>query len=169
MNGHGDNESRDLPTIAMWRALLDYRARHGRTWKRALSVAWMTGADEAERFSGSLRMVRNLLGPSWFYDLRPADLDRAATAVAGYDMLPMMCATHLLSTGEPIVITRGEAGYRRLPEGRSIEAINLLFDVTPAHIAAMEAGSLFGWTVPGADPRSYDIAGKLIPSELRNA
>jgi hypothetical protein len=42
----------------MWRALLDFRARHGRYWKRALLAKWMNGSDELEPFSSSLRMLR---------------------------------------------------------------------------------------------------------------
>lgn len=80
----------------------------------------------------------------------PADLSHC---------LPAMCATHLPSTHEPIVIKRGESGHWPLPDGMTIERINAVFHATPAHVAAMLAGSMFGWDVPGADPTRYDAQG----------
>lgn len=148
----------DEPTIEMWRALLDFRARHGRYWKHALSLKWMDGSDEQEQFSASLRKVRNLLGPTWLYALKPAVLDAAAVRIARFDRLPEMCATHLPGTGEAIVLKRGEAGYWPLPEGWTVARFNAAFEPTSAQIAAMEAGSLFGWDVPVADPANYDSA-----------
>lgn len=65
------------PTPEMWRALLDFRTRHGRFWKRALLLKWMNGGDEAEPYSASLRMLRNQFGPTWLYALRPAALHTA--------------------------------------------------------------------------------------------
>lgn len=42
--------------------------------------------------------------------------------------------------------------------------------ITGAQIAAMEAGSLFGWTVPAADPELYNDDGTLKPrKETENA
>lgn len=158
----------DEPSIAMWRALLDFRARHGRTWKRALSLKWMNGGDDFEPFSASLRMVRNHFGPSWLYALRPARLDAIEKQIAIVDMLPEMCATHLGGTREPIVIKRGESGYWPLPDGMTVEEINTLFAATPAQIAAMEAGSMFGWTVPGADPARYADEGALRQDKSRS-
>ena len=35
--------------------------------------------------------------------------------------------------------------------------------VTKAQAAAMEAGSMFGWHVPGADPKNYDDNGLPLP------
>lgn len=76
------------PTIEMWRTLLDFRERHGRYWKRALSLKWMNGSDEFEHFSASLRMTRNQLGPTWLNALRPAALDAAARRLATLDSEP---------------------------------------------------------------------------------
>jgi hypothetical protein len=152
----------DEPTIAMWRALLDFRARHGRSWKRALSVKWMNGSDEFEHFSSSLRMLRNQFGPSWLYALRPAVLDAAGSRIALLDRLPVMCATRLPGTGEAIVLKRGETGYWPLPEGWTVERFNAPFEPTLAQIAAMEAGSIFGWNVPAADPANYDPSGRPL-------
>ena len=147
------------PTRDMWRALIDFRARHGRYWKSVLSLKWMTGGDDAETFSASLRMIRNHFGPRWLYALRPARLDAMARHLAAHDTLPEMCATHLAGTDEPIVIKRGERGYWPLPDGMTVAQINDLFSAAPAQIAAMEAASMFGWTVPGADPTRYGPGG----------
>ena len=149
------------PNDDLWRALIDFRRRHGRYWKRALSLKWMNGGDDFERFSGSLRVIRNQFGPSWLYNLKPAIIDAAARRIAVFDSLPEMCATRLAGTGEPIVIKRGESGYWPMPGNTTIECLNALFDARPAQIAAMEAGSMFGWTVPGADPARYDDAGRF--------
>lgn len=91
----------DDPTPAMWRALLDFRARHGRYWKRALSLKWMNGSDEFEPFSASLRMVRNQLGPTWLYALRPAALDAAARRLTALDSQPDNYRAELVVSGEP--------------------------------------------------------------------
>lgn len=143
------------PDDEMWRALLDFRARHGRRWKDQLSIKWMNGEDEHEPHGSSLRRVRNHLGPSWLVDLEKAVLDTAERRLAHLAKLPEMCATRLLSTSEPIVIKRGEVGFWPMPDGMTIDGINSLFGATPAQIAAMEAGSMFGWDVPGADPDRY--------------
>lgn len=158
-----DNE----PTNDMYRALIDFRRRHGRYWKRALLLKWMNGADEREYFSNSLRAVRNQFGPSWLYDLKPAILDAAARRLALFDRLPEMCASTLVGTGEAIVIRRGETGYWPLPDGMTIDHIEATFRATPAQIAAMEAGSMFGWDMPGADPDRYTDKGLLRPAATR--
>lgn len=45
------------------KALQDYAARHGRSWKRILNYAWM---GEAPRDDGHiLRKLRNTHGPTW--------------------------------------------------------------------------------------------------------
>ncbi|AMK23219.1 MULTISPECIES: hypothetical protein [Sphingomonadaceae] len=151
------------PDDAMWRALVDFRARHGRRWKEALSLKWMNGGDDFEPFGASLRRVRNQLGPSWLCDLKKATLDTAERRLANLARLPEMCAAFLPSSGEPIVIKRGEPGYWPLPEGMTADRINATFDASPAQIAAMLAGSMFGWHVPGADPGRYDETGRPLP------
>ncbi len=74
--------SRNLDALddAMMSALLDWRQRHGRSWKESLQVAWMSGADERDPRGWSLRRIRNHLGPTWLDRLRPKDLDAAAAA-----------------------------------------------------------------------------------------
>lgn len=154
----------DDPTIDMWRALIDFRARHGRYWKQALCYIWMTGGDEVERYSASLRAVRNAFGPGWLYALRPARLDAQQRRIALLDRLPLMCATRNLETGEAILLKRGESGFWPLPNDMTVERFNAAFAPTPAQIAAMEIGSAFGWDVPGADPAQYDTSGRPLAS-----
>lgn len=62
----------------MLSALLDWRQRHGRSWKIDLWAAWMNGADERDPRGQSLRAIRNRLGPTWLDRLRPKDLDAEA-------------------------------------------------------------------------------------------
>ncbi len=74
--------------------------------------------------------------------------------------MPAVCATHHPSTHEPIVIKRGEPRHWPLPADMTIERVNTLFRARPAHVAAMLAGSMFGWDVRGADPSRYDGQGR---------
>ena len=51
-----------------------------------------------------------------------------------------------------------------LPQAdKDVKEINREIGVTPAQAEAMKVGSMFGWNVPGADPKSYDEKGKPIP------
>lgn len=72
--------------------------------------------------------------------------------------LPEHCYSRLASTGEPILIRYAEKGYYpiTLPEGSTVEGMNESIGVSEAQRMAMEAGSMFGWRVPGADPRNYE-------------
>ena len=84
--------------------------------------------------------------------------------------LPDKCFSYLESTGEMIVITKGEKGYR--PTGavgagvtprEAVDAANKTIGVTRPQEEAMVAGSMFGWHVPGADPKNYDDNGVPLP------
>ena len=68
----------DDMTDDMLSALLDWRQRHGRSWKTDLWAAWMNGADASDPRGASLRTIRNRLGPSWLDGLAPRDLDAEA-------------------------------------------------------------------------------------------
>ena len=78
--------------------------------------------------------------------------------------LPETCFSTLRSSGELIIIKRGESGYYlsdwntpdRERNKEIAEMSNQSLGVTPAQKAAMECGSMFGWSVPGADPRAYE-------------
>lgn len=77
--------------------------------------------------------------------------------------LPELCYSVHESTGELIVIKRGETGYHPCDystpdKERNVELADFNNDklgVTPAQRKAMEIGSLCGWDVPGADPARY--------------
>ncbi len=80
--------------------------------------------------------------------------------------LPRFCYSYLPTTQEEIRIdfaTSGYTSYRKLKSDRDVKEINREIAVTPAQAAAMLAGSMFGWDVPGADPKSYDEYGRLKP------
>lgn len=89
-----------------------------------------------------------------------------ATVIPLRSSLPEKCFSLLESTGEIIVITKGEKGYS--PTGiypqddspkEGVAALNASNGVTKAQEAAMVAGSMFGWDTPAADPRNYDENG----------
>jgi hypothetical protein len=69
--------------------------------------------------------------------------------------LPPICASVLLSTGEPILLKRGVMGYWPAPLRLDVDGFNRRHNITAAQREAMEIGSLCGWDVPGADPDSY--------------
>lgn len=85
--------------------------------------------------------------------------------------LPVQCFSTLPSSGELILLTRGEKGYTPCPEfsvadagenRRFAEDSNGKKGVTKAQEAAMLAGSMFGWQTPAADPKNYDEQGHPI-------
>ena len=69
--------------------------------------------------------------------------------------LPMRCAAREPSTGAPIMIMAGHAGYYPLPPTLDVDALNTRWGASPAQVEAMLAGSMFGWEVPAADPDTY--------------
>lgn len=87
--------------------------------------------------------------------------------------LPDICYATLPSTGDLIIITKGEPGFtnasspydspernKELADGHNAE-----MGVSKAQAAAMLAGSMFGWDVPAADPANYDDNG--TPERIR--
>lgn len=81
--------------------------------------------------------------------------------------MPEFCNTRLRSTGEPIAIKYGVPGYIPLKSltgskeeiDKRIAELNQYHGADKAQIAAMEAGSLFGWHIPAANPNMYDENG----------
>lgn len=93
---------------------------------------------------------------------------------------PANCFGRLLATDELILITAGESGYRAvsnyqrlLAPGQTVDQLadelNAKDGVTKAHREAMEAGSMFGWEVGGADPDRYDPSTGLPLSRMKPA
>lgn len=81
--------------------------------------------------------------------------------------MPEFCNTRLRSTGEPIAIKYGVPGYIPLKGltgskteiDKRIAELNQYHGADKAQIAATEAGSLFGWHIPAANPNMYDENG----------
>ncbi|MGN0979409.1 MAG: DUF4314 domain-containing protein [Candidatus Avoscillospira sp.] len=79
------------------------------------------------------------------------------------DRLPEICYSVHESTGELIVIKRGECGYHSTDystpdKERNVEladCLNEKLGVDMWQRQAMEVGSICGWDVPGADPAKY--------------
>ena len=89
--------------------------------------------------------------------------------------LPESCFSTLETTGELIVITKGEKGYSPtdvFPQNTSPKegaaALNAANGVTKAQEAAMVAGSMFGWETPAANPKNYDALGQPIKNQRRS-
>ena len=90
--------------------------------------------------------------------------------------LPRQCYTTLRSTGEIIIVKRGESGYypTDLPDDgpeinrATVEECNREGGVSRAQEQAMFAGSAFGWDTPAADPGNYDENGVPIKPNTRN-
>lgn len=84
--------------------------------------------------------------------------------------LPEVCYSILPSTGDVIIIKQGESGYYRCEYSTEDKAFNREFandrnanlGVSKAQVEAMLAGSMYGWDVPAADPKSYDVNGTLL-------
>lgn len=91
--------------------------------------------------------------------------------------LPKVCWSTLKTEPGVIAIKYGESGYYRwdvsnYPQGTPAERIaddlNKNGNITNAQVAAMKAGSMFGWFVPAADPKLYDINGKMTSGHHTN-
>lgn len=86
--------------------------------------------------------------------------------------LPEVCFSILPSTGDVIIIKHGESGYYRCEYSTEDKAFNREFandrnanlGVSKAQVETMLSGSMYGWDVPAADPKSYDENG----TPLRN-
>lgn len=79
--------------------------------------------------------------------------------------LPRYCYAYLPTTQEEIRIDFAESGYtpyRKQGNGRAANEMNRELGISPAQAEAMKTGSMFGWDVPGADPKNYDENGKAI-------
>ena len=80
------------------------------------------------------------------------------------DTLPERCYSLLPGSKDVIIIRRNEMGYYKtdIPTASKEDAraivnlYNARLGVSKAQEEAMKIGSMFGWDVPGADPKNYD-------------
>ena len=80
-----------------------------------------------------------------------------------FPLLPEQCYFRLQSTGEVVLLKRGETGYFSVTKpGIDPTKMNVTLGVTPAQVAAMKAGAMFGWDCPAANPANYNAEGKII-------
>ena len=90
--------------------------------------------------------------------------------------LPERCFSVLAETGEMIIIQKGESGYYHsdlncndATVSRVVAAENnKRLGVSKIQEECMVAGSMFGWDVPGADPKNYDATGRFCPSKPKD-
>lgn len=91
-------------------------------------------------------------------------------------VMPYTCFSILPSSGELIMIERNHRGYIRVPQSErdaeknrlTADKMNERFGVSKAQEAAMLAGSMFGWNVPGANPKRYDKDGRPKPPKKKD-
>lgn len=90
--------------------------------------------------------------------------------------LPDRCYSMLESTGDIVIIAKGEKGYYHIDitdntkeeNRRIVDQQNAKAGVTRAQEEAMKAGSMFGWATPAADPKNYDDKGIPVPPSKRD-
>lgn len=96
--------------------------------------------------------------------------DNDCTVIPIRSSLPERCYSTLLDTKMVVILKRGETGYYGTGISRSsreeaqalVDEYNGKLGVTKAQVAAMSAGSMFGWICPAADPKNYDAQGQPI-------
>lgn len=90
--------------------------------------------------------------------------------------LPDRCYSILESTGDIIIIAKGEKGYYHIEvtenskeeNRRFVDSQNAKLGITRGQEEAMKAGSMFGWATPAADPKNYNDNGTLIPQSRKD-
>lgn len=65
----------DLPPDLL-KALVDFRAENGRSWKRTLLAGWLRAA-----FPGELQRLRNDFGPEWLTRIKDSEFERLSPPV----------------------------------------------------------------------------------------
>lgn len=139
---HSDGEKTDYTC----RYIDDYHVEIGSGWNSLLHICQF--AEIMERNGGTVIPLRS--------------------------SLPEQCYSVLPDTGELIIIKKGESGYYRTDidmgdktENRVLaDEYNTKIGVSKAQEQAMSAGSMFGWSVPAADPKNYDDNGQ--PTRPKN-
>lgn len=74
--------------------------------------------------------------------------------------LPEVCYVYEPFAGGVLAIKRGTKGYypvKDYPHGNQdlVDRMNKDLGVAPEQVKAMQAGSMFGWHIPAADPATY--------------
>ena len=124
------------------------------------SDGWGEGFEQREIRTGEGELYVHLWNYSNSWSIQ-TEKERFSPKLA--EGLPEMCFSVLPDTGALICIKRGESGYYpsdwntndREHNMQIRDDANEILGVTDAQRMAMEAGSMFGWTVPGADPARY--------------
>ncbi len=82
--------------------------------------------------------------------------------LAGDRGLPRYCYAHLKTIRQDVRIDFATSGYTPCGNlGRDVKELNKALGITPAQVVAMQCGSMFGWDIPAADPKSYDENGEV--------
>jgi len=128
-----------------------------------------TAQDQTARFIDEYHLE---LGANLYHICELAErMERAgATLIPLRSSLPDQCYSSLPSTGEVVILKKGETGYYKtgiITESREealaiVEDYNRKAGVTKAQEQAMQAGSMFGFGKPAADPKNYDSAGQPL-------
>ena len=101
--------------------------------------------------------------------------DCGNTVIPLRSSLPDHCYTVCAETGEMIIVKKGEKGFypsdldsRDAAFSQMIATENnQKLGVTKTQEECMSAGSMFGWDVPGADPKNYDANGNFCPNKMK--
>ena len=124
------------------------------------SDGWGEGFEQRElRVDDGVMYVH--LWNSTFWSIQTEE-ERFSPTIA--EELPERCMTTMPGTGALIWIKRGETGYHPsdwetgdpVKNREKADFSNERWGVTPAQEQAMLCGSMFGWDVPGADPKFYE-------------
>jgi len=98
------------------------------------------------------------------------------TVIPYRNSLSERCYATLPSTGELIIITKGEKGYTSVNDNHNsreenqklADGHNSEMGISKAQAEAMLAGSMFGWHTKAADPANYDANGTPIRQRVRD-
>ena len=80
------------------------------------------------------------------------------------ELLPEKSFTILNTTGETVLIKRGEKGYypQDSLKWSYVDEFNETLGVTKAQAEAMAHGSLFGWDIPASNPKMWEEKGTVF-------
>ena len=89
--------------------------------------------------------------------------------------LPEKCFSVSEYTNGLIEVTKGIHGHTiaekdlgALTPREAADRLNRELGVTKAQEQTLVAGSLFGWTIPAADPQNYDAEGRAVPPKYHD-